>query len=195
MKMSFRIFDTRLGAAAIVFRGQRLARVYLPERSTRSLRRRVHADFPDAEEDGRAAADLVRNLQRYFEGRCSRFRVKLDFSQIGPFMRQVLNACARIPAGRTVSYRELAKQLGKPQACRAVGQALRRSPFPIIIPCHRVVGSDGSLRGYGGRARRGLKLKQFLLRLESSPPRAGARARRWPLSNRPPQPEPRPARR
>jgi methylated-DNA-[protein]-cysteine S-methyltransferase len=170
MKMTFCTFNTPLGPAAIVFRGQHLARVYLPERSIPSLRRRVHADFPDAEEDQRAAADLLRSLQRYFEGKRTRFRVKLDFSQTGPFTRQVLNACLRIPAGRTVSYRELAELLGKPQAWRAVGQALRRNPFPIIIPCHRVVGSDGSLRGYGGQTARGLRLKRFLLRLENSSP-------------------------
>ncbi|HOW35496.1 MAG TPA: MGMT family protein [Candidatus Omnitrophota bacterium] len=83
-------------------------------------------------------------------------------NKLTPFEWKVLAATAKIPLGQTRSYQWIAKAIGKPQAVRAVGQALGRNPFPLIIPCHRVVKSDGSLGGYAG----GSKMKMNLLRLE-----------------------------
>jgi methylated-DNA-[protein]-cysteine S-methyltransferase len=106
-------------------------------------------------------------LDEYFEGRRSRFELPL-----GPrgteFQRAVWHTLAGIPYGTTISYAQLATRVGKASAMRAVGAANGRNPLPIVLPCHRVVGSDGSLTGFGG----GLPTKQFLLELESALPRA-----------------------
>src|SRR5699024_5695398 len=79
-----------------------------------------------------------------------------------PFQRKVWSALADIPYGQTITYGELARRVGCPKGSRAVGQANHRNPLPILLPCHRVVGANGTLTGYGG----GLELKEWLLRLE-----------------------------
>ena len=103
-------------------------------------------------------------LDRYFSGR--------DPGALPPcepwgtaFQRRVWAALQTIPYGQTISYGELARRIGSPRAVRAVGQANHRNPLSILIPCHRVVGADGSLTGYGG----GLALKEYLLKLEGAP--------------------------
>lgn len=103
-----------------------------------------------------------RQLDEYFAGERQQFELPLH--PVGtPFQCDVWWALADIPYGATTSYGELARRLGKPQAMRAVGAANGRNPLPIILPCHRVIGADGSLTGFGG----GLPTKQFLLSLES----------------------------
>lgn len=101
-------------------------------------------------------------LSEYFAGRRIRFSVPLDMRGT-PFQKQVWDALLRIPFGETRSYGELARQLGVPNAMRAVGAANGRNPVAIIAPCHRVVGANGKLTGFAG----GLEAKAFLLRLES----------------------------
>ena len=101
-------------------------------------------------------------LEEYFAG--SRQHFELPLHPIGtPFQQQVWWALARIPYGATISYGELARRIEHPQAVRAVGAANGRNPLPIILPCHRVIGANGSLTGFGG----GLPTKQFLLSLEN----------------------------
>jgi len=101
-------------------------------------------------------------LEAYFAGQRKRFDLPLDLSRGTAFQRAVWRACARIPYGRVRSYAGLATTARRPRAARAVGQAMRANPLPIVIPCHRVVASDGALGGYGA----GLALKQKLLALE-----------------------------
>jgi len=79
-----------------------------------------------------------------------------------PFERRVWNALRKVPHGKTVSYGHIAARIGQPKACRAVGLANGKNPIPIVVPCHRVIGADGSLTGYGG----GLDTKRWLLELE-----------------------------
>ena len=105
-------------------------------------------------------------LQEYFAGERRRFDLPLA-PQGTDFQRQVWRELAGIPFGGTISYAELALRLGRPTATRAVGAANGRNPVPIVLPCHRVIGADGSLTGFGG----GLPTKQFLLRLEGALPR------------------------
>lgn len=93
----------------------------------------------------------------------------VDLSNQTPFRREVYAELQRVPAGSTTTYGSLAHRIGRPGASRAVGLAMARNPIPIIIPCHRVVGSDGSLTGFAG----GIELKRSLLHLESGLPRAG----------------------
>lgn len=102
-------------------------------------------------------------LDEYFQGKRTTF--SLPFKLIGtPFQLAVWKELQNIPYGQTTSYKEIAQKINKPKAYRAVGMANNKNPLPIIIPCHRVIGSNGKLIGYAG----GLKLKNYLLELEKS---------------------------
>jgi O-6-methylguanine DNA methyltransferase len=105
---------------------------------------------------------VEKELQEYFEGKRKSFSLRVDLSHITPFQSKVLHATAKIPFGRVVSYGELAASIGKGSAARAVGGALGSNPVPLVVPCHRVIGSNGSLTGFGG----GLGMKKALLRAE-----------------------------
>ncbi len=105
-------------------------------------------------------------LDAYFSGRSMTFSLAVDLNEMTFFQRRVLQQAGAIPAGSLRTYGQLARQLGSPRASRAVGQALGRNPVPIIVPCHRVVGSDGRLTGYSGG--RGIDSKRWLLRLEGA---------------------------
>jgi O-6-methylguanine DNA methyltransferase len=109
-----------------------------------------------------AFSDIVERLKEYYRGCKVAFPDKLDLTGATPFQHAVWTAAQRIPYGETRSYRWVAERIGKPQAARAVGQALGRNPLAIIVPCHRVLASDGGLGGFGG----GLEMKRQLLRLE-----------------------------
>jgi methylated-DNA-[protein]-cysteine S-methyltransferase len=110
-----------------------------------------------------ARLDAVRReLDEYFAGRRHEFDLPIDWSLYSPFGRRVLEATARIPFGRTATYGEVAAQAGNPRASRAAGRALGANAIPIVVPCHRVIGSSGRLTGYTG----GLHRKEALLRLE-----------------------------
>lgn len=114
--------------------------------------------------------DLVSaQLREYFEGRRTAFEVPLA-PEGTPFQQQVWRTLATIPYGRTISYGELAARVGRPHASRAVGAANGRNPLPIVLPCHRVIGANGALTGFGG----GLPTKRFLLQLEAAQPRLAA---------------------
>ena len=106
--------------------------------------------------------DVAAQLEAYFAGKLDRFDVALA-PEGTPFQREVWSALTAIPYGETVTYGELARRLGRPNAFRAVGAANGSNPIPIIIPCHRVIGADGSLTGFGG----GLGIKRRLLDLEA----------------------------
>ena len=102
-------------------------------------------------------------LDEYFQGKRTTF--SLPFKLTGtPFQLTVWKELQNIPYGKTTSYKEIAQKINKPKACRAVGMANNKNPLAIIIPCHRVIGSNGKLIGYAG----GLKLKNYLLELEKS---------------------------
>lgn len=106
-----------------------------------------------------------RQLDEYFAGKRRTFDLPLS-PQGTDFQRTVWTTLASIPYGETISYAQLASRVGKPSAMRAVGAANGRNPLPIVLPCHRVIGADGSLTGFGG----GLPTKQFLLKLEGALP-------------------------
>jgi methylated-DNA-[protein]-cysteine S-methyltransferase len=122
------------------------------------------AEAAPASQDGPDAAPLAaaaRQLTEYFAGQRTEFDLPLEMAGTD-FQRRVWAALREIPYGETVSYGELARGLGQASASRAVGLANGKNPFAVVVPCHRVVGSDGSLTGYGG----GLDRKRFLLALE-----------------------------
>jgi len=137
------------GLAAVLWENDKPGRVRLGE----LVERNDHSVLIDAE----------RQLGEYFTGRRKNFSVPLDMRGT-PFQRSVWEALLAIPFGETRTYGELAKQLGSPQAARAVGAANGRNPISIIVPCHRVIGSSGKLTGFAG----GLEAKEQLLNIEKS---------------------------
>lgn len=116
----------------------------------------------DAVRDERRFKRLLHELDQYFEA----LQVELDFSVdltgLTPFRKRVLMAVKKVPYGEVRSYKEIARSIGNPKAARAVGQVNANNPVPLIIPCHRIIGSDGSLVGFGS----GIDIKRYLLQLE-----------------------------
>jgi methylated-DNA-[protein]-cysteine S-methyltransferase len=107
---------------------------------------------------------ITQLLKKYFNGEEIEFNVPHLLPALPPFTNKVLEACKKIPYGKTLTYKELAQKSGNIRAARAVGNALRRNPIPIIIPCHRVIGTDGGLHGFMGKE--GVEIKRQLLILE-----------------------------
>ena len=108
--------------------------------------------------------DVRRAMDRYFAGKRLDFDVRVDLSDVSGFSRKVLRETARIPAGKVLTYTEVAARAGNARASRAAGNALHNNPIAIVVPCHRVLRSDGSLGGYGG----GLPVKEWLLEHEGA---------------------------
>ena len=155
----FKLMNSPVGTLRLVASDKGLAGVWF-ERS-RPERVRPRGDVESARHP--VLVEAERQLREYFAGRRQIFDLKLDF--VGtPFQRTVWKALLTIPFGQTRSYGQIAKQVGRPSASRAVGAANGRNPVSIVAPCHRVVGSTGALTGFGG----GLDVKERLLRLEGS---------------------------
>jgi methylated-DNA-[protein]-cysteine S-methyltransferase len=145
-----------LGTLLLIGDGTRLRHLELP-----SSKRPLQFD-PTWRRSSDAYSDAAEQLARYFTGELREFTLELDL--VGtPFQREVWSLLAAIPYGETWTYGELASRAGNPAASRAVGAANGRNPIPIVLPCHRVIGSDGSLVGFGG----GLEAKRALLELEA----------------------------
>ncbi|AKB76093.1 Methylated-DNA--protein-cysteine methyltransferase [Methanosarcina lacustris Z-7289] len=126
------------------------------------LRGKGKADIPDGWQENIAFfRDISRQLEAYFAGKLNSFEVKLA-PEGTEFQKSVWRALCEIPYGETRTYKEIAISVGKPKAYRAVGLANNRNPISIIVPCHRVIGTNGKLTGYAS----GLDVKEFLLRLE-----------------------------
>ncbi len=110
--------------------------------------------------------EATQQVGEYLRGERKAFQLPVDLRSMTPFQQAVLNEVSKVPRGEVVTYGDLAIRIGKPRAARAVGQALGSNPVPIVVPCHRVIASDGSLGGYSGR--RGIKTKEALLALEGA---------------------------
>ena len=109
-------------------------------------------------------AQAAAELQEYLEGERRFFTQTIDWTLLRPFQQAVLKATSEIPYGETATYKGIAEKIGRPTAARAVGRAEATNPMPLVIPCHRVLGSDGKLHGYGFG--QGLHTKEWLLKLE-----------------------------
>lgn len=116
--------------------------------------------------DLESVAPYVNELQEYFTGGRREFRFPIDWSVFRPFQKDALQRVFRIPYGETRTYAEIAIEMDRPRAYRAVGRANATNPMPIVIPCHRLIGTDGKLHGYGGGE--GLKTKEWLLKMEKA---------------------------
>jgi len=161
------VIATPVGEMMVIGDDDALRFVHLPGSFVASAFDPVRSGAPAAV---RAAAEQI---DAYFTGALKTFSLPLDPSGT-EFQRGVWSALADIPYGETESYGELAARVGNPKACRAVGLANGRNPIPLVLPCHRVIGVNGSLTGYGG----GLELKKRLLDHERAAPRPHESARR-----------------
>jgi len=160
--MAVRMFHTPLGWMAAAVRDGELAAVILPAGDPDSVRAALAAQgLAETTNGGSALLDrLEADLARYFAGRAVDFAdYPVDLTRLSPFQRAALGAVRRLPAGEVRSYAWVAAQAGNVRACRAAGQAMHANPAPLVIPCHRVVASDGALTGFGG----GVALKRALL--------------------------------
>jgi methylated-DNA-[protein]-cysteine S-methyltransferase len=153
-----RLIDSPLGPLTLIASDGALTGLYLDGRAPDGL---GGGDTRHSEADDSVLDEAARQLAEYFDGDRQRFDLPLRMEGT-PFQRKVWQALCDIPYGETTSYGQLADRIGQPTAARAVGLANGRNPVSIVVPCHRVVGSDGSLTGYGG----GLGNKQRLLDLE-----------------------------
>jgi len=166
MKTILSVCETAFGWVGIAASPQGLARLTLPKPGKGEALAELRESYPEGMLVEEKFEGLKDKLRRYFAGERVEFKEPLDLSGLTPFQTQVLAACSTIPYGQTRSYRWLAERAASPRASRAAGQVMARNPLPIIIPCHRVVGANGSLTGFGG----GLDLKQRLLDLEAGRP-------------------------
>ena len=149
--MPFAVIDTPIGALTLVSTEKGLASIHFGKRVPQA-----------AVLDAKANRIFINQIEEYFQGQRKNFDFRLDF--VGtPFQIAVWRELLQIPYGQTRTYGEIAKKLGKPGAARAVGMANHDNHIPIVVPCHRVVGHDGSLTGYAG----GLHIKQQLLSIET----------------------------
>lgn len=177
IRESVQVFPSALGWMALVTSDGRVRRLSFGHSTPQAARDDVVWRLPFREEtpvcgakgdDAEAEAEsLIARLQAYAESAGDDFLdVDLDLGSQTEFQRRVIDGCRRIPLGETLTYGELAEQSGYPRAARAVGNCMRTNPIPLLVPCHRVVGSGGSMRGYS--AGEGIRMKLRLLELESS---------------------------
>lgn len=161
------LFPTELGWMALAGEGRIVRRLVFGYATPAAARRALGTALDDASRDEVWFAELVERLQAYAVGARDDFRdIRLDLSDSTEFQRRVIEQCRKIPPGLTVSYAQLAAAVGRSRAARAVGNVMRSNPVPLIVPCHRVVGSGGSLGGYSAQG--GLKTKRRLLDLETA---------------------------
>ncbi len=163
-ELKYITFNTDVGWLGILGSAKGLLCVTLPQRSAQEAHQLLGDRVNHATWSPHLFADLIQRLRIYFGAHKAVFPDELDLSGATPFQRQVWEITRLIPYGETRSYTRVAKQIGKPGAVRAVGQALARNPLPVIIPCHRVVNTNAKLGGYSG----GVEMKKYLLYLEAS---------------------------
>lgn len=162
LDVAYDVVDSPIGPLLVTASERGLCRISFdaePEAESERLARAFGVRVLRAPLDGPR-----RELDEYFEGRRRAFDLPLDLHAVPEFHRTILGELSRVPFGEVTTYGTLAAQAGRPRAARAVGTVMNRNPVPIVLPCHRVVGSTGKLVGYGG----GLERKQFLLRLEGA---------------------------
>ena len=161
---SYTVFNTAAGWVGVVGSKAGLRRITLPQPSAAKVRELLDIDKRDDDLINSLYADLTNRLQAYYRGHRVGFNDNLDTAVGTALQRSVWGAARLIPYGETRSYGWVARQIGRPKASRAVGQALGRNPLPVIIPCHRVVAGNGGLGGFSD----GVEMKRYLLSLEGS---------------------------
>lgn len=163
VELRYAVFETEFGWVGLVASAAGVQRVVLPQAVGSIALGLALLGVEGAVADPLAFGDLPERMRRYFRGERVAFADELDLGHATPFCRAVWEATRRIPYGETRSYSWVAAHVGRPLASRAVGQAMARNPVPLVVPCHRVVGKDGGIGGFGG----GLEMKKRLLGLEA----------------------------
>jgi methylated-DNA-[protein]-cysteine S-methyltransferase len=165
----YTLFDTALGRCAIAWRERGVTGVELPARDDEATLRRLRRALPDAREDMAPpeVAEAIAAIVRLLDGEPGDLRsVVLDMDGVPDFHRRVYDVARTIPPGETLSYGEVAARLGEPGAAQAVGRALGRNPFPIVVPCHRVLAANGALHGFSAPG--GIETKRRMLAIEGA---------------------------
>ncbi|MBI4835354.1 MAG: methylated-DNA--[protein]-cysteine S-methyltransferase [Planctomycetes bacterium] len=165
--MNYCIFKTPRGWAGVVTSASGVKMIVLPAENKRKILDKIRRSCPEAEKritgELRKAAGLVR---KYFEGCLKKFDLKIDLAGCSGFEKKVYQALRKIPYGAITTYGKLAENIGMPYAARAVGNAMAKNPLPLVIPCHRVIKSNGSIGRFSALS--GVGLKKHLLDLEGS---------------------------
>jgi methylated-DNA-[protein]-cysteine S-methyltransferase len=181
--LSYTLFDTAIGRCAVAWSHQGIVRVQLPQASdAKAVRRLATKDDVSVTEPPPAVAKVIEQIRRHLDGDRQDFqKVPLDTSDVAAFHRRVYEAARKVSAGQTISYGELAARIGAPGAARAVGQALGKNPFAIVVPCHRVLAANGKAGGFSahggvGTKRRILAAEGVELEERLRPPIVGASA-------------------
>jgi methylated-DNA-[protein]-cysteine S-methyltransferase len=164
LDVAYDLVDTPLGTLLVAASEAGLCRISYDPEPEREVERLARALGTRILRSPKPVDEVRRQLDEYFERRRHEFDLDVDLRLTADFSRRVLEELAKVPYGETTTYGVLAAQAGHPRAARAVGTVMNRNRIPIVLPCHRVVGSDGSLVGYGG----GLERKVRLLELEGS---------------------------
>jgi methylated-DNA-[protein]-cysteine S-methyltransferase len=163
LKERYTVVGTKLGWMVLCGSEKGISLITLPRLTLEAALTGLDGYTAKAVEDAAVFGDLPLRLQRYFDGEKVTFTDALDLEGVTAFERAVWGATRSIPYGEVRSYGWVANRIGKPLASRAVGRAMARNRFPIVVPCHRVVAGDGSLGGFSG----GLELKRSLLDMEA----------------------------
>ncbi len=163
----FTLFETAIGRCGVAWNDHGITRIMLPEASDAATRQRLTRDAPTAVEAPAppAVATAIALIVAHVRGEPAALEtIDLNMDNVPEFHRQVYEAARRIPSGHTVSYGELARALGKPGAARAIGQAMGKNPFPIVVPCHRVLAANRATGGFSAHG--GVETKARLLAAE-----------------------------
>lgn len=158
----FVVYESSIGYISIVMKKGKVVSLDVTDKGMYEARKMVLSLHPDATESMTPFKTIRTLLDRYLQGREVDFDVEVDISHLGMFTQKVLTELRRVPWGDVKTYGWLAKKIGKTGAARAVGQALKRNPIPIIIPCHRIIRDDGTIGGFS----MGVNIKERLLVLE-----------------------------
>jgi methylated-DNA-[protein]-cysteine S-methyltransferase len=164
LDVAYDLVDTPVGTLLVAATERGLCRIAYDAEPEREVERLAHAFGTRVLRSMRPIDPARRQLDEYFAGSRQRFDLAVDLALQADFNRRVLQELARVPYGEVVTYGELAARAARPRAARAVGTMMNRNPLPIVLPCHRVIGANGKLVGYGG----GLERKESLLRLEGA---------------------------
>ncbi len=164
--IKYAVFKTKWGYFGLVGTKSVLCRTQLPGPEPKKIESRLLKNLPDAQFDETFFKILQKQIASYFEGSCVNFSpdIPVALDGFGGFSREVLAACRDIEFAQRITYAGLAAKAGRPNASRAVGNALARNPLPLIIPCHRVLRTDGKMGGFSAPG--GISLKKRLLALE-----------------------------
>jgi methylated-DNA-[protein]-cysteine S-methyltransferase len=170
--LNYTVFKTKWGYFGLAGTGEAVSRTYLPvperQEAEQGLLRSLKSAGENIRLDKGFRQDVQERIIAYYEGEPVDFSVDptLSLNGAGPFVRQVLLACRKISFGLTTTYSDIARQIGRPNAARAVGGVMAGNPIPLIIPCHRVLRTDGGLGGFSAPG--GTAIKQEMLRHEQA---------------------------